>query len=390
MASAQFGQRGRGGAGLSTPEKVSSEIQEVYKQLDEKSGQDPPKRDLRYKTETEPVKTKLFRADPKLLENKFVAKFGVMPAGLDLNDQESVTRLNARVEAERYVRYPDEIRALVLWNRAYMFRSSSRASFEESPAQEELFKLWADKCPPELRPAQRIIDFLTSEEGNRDVIRSRSSPSPSALARWQFTVYAPDAEAAQERAAAILQLLDCGLSRPMQRFALEQGKAALAEARQAESEVAAANKAIESERAKLAKPSEISDDILSQLKAQKIMVAIELSGLSARVKACDEMLVKPLPANTLASIGDMKVKAEIDRIGIKEKLDQINALIAEGDARQAASARLLTLTRAKQRAQSSLSSAQTTAAWYADIFALYAPFQLEGNQITISPIEWTN
>ena len=42
--------------------------------------------------------------------------------------------------------------------------------------------------------------------------------------------------------------------------------------------------ALKQEQEKLAKPSEISTDILSQLKAQKVMVAVELAGLNARVK----------------------------------------------------------------------------------------------------------
>src|SRR2546422_8396245 len=39
---------------------------------------------------------------------------------------------------------------------------------------------------------------------------------------------------------------------------------------------------LRAEEAKLEKPSEISTDILSQLKAQKVMVAVELAGLNAR------------------------------------------------------------------------------------------------------------
>ena len=58
-------------------------------------------------------------------------------------------------------------------------------------------------------------------------------------------------------------------------------------------EVAKQGVTLRAEEEKLSKPSEISADILSQLKAQKVMVAVELAGLNWRVKACDEMLKDP-------------------------------------------------------------------------------------------------
>ena len=152
------------------------------------------------------------------------------------------------------------------------------------------------------------------------------------------------------------------------------------------------NEAIRVEQERLSKPSEITPDILSQLKAQKVMVAVELAGLIARVKACDEMLKEPkkLEISTLQSISDMKVKAEIERVGIKEKLDQINTFIGEGDGREAATSRLAGAQTNKQGLQRSLSLQTSYARNFALLVELYAPLQLEANQVTVSPVEWTN
>ncbi|HZN36211.1 MAG TPA: hypothetical protein VFB80_20420, partial [Pirellulaceae bacterium] len=124
----------------------------------------------------------------------------------------------------------------------------------------------------------------------------------------------------------------------------------------------------------------------------KVMVAVELAGLMARVKACDGMLKDPkrLEISTLQSISDMKVKAEIEFVGIKEKLDQINAFIGEGNDREAAASRLATAETNKARAQSRLASADNSALSYGELVLIYAPLQIEGNQIIISPIQWTN
>ena len=147
---------------------------------------------------------------------------------------------------------------------------------------------------------------------------------------------ASTAEEAEARAAAILRLYDCGAARPLQRYFLAEAQEYLTEARAACDQFAKLSDEIAAEEEKIAKPSEVSPDILSQLKAQRVMVAVELAGLNARVKACDSMLNEPkrLEVSTLQSISDMKVKAEIERIGTKEKLDQINSFIAEGDRRE--------------------------------------------------------
>src|SRR5439155_14574231 len=127
-----------------------------------------------------------------------------------------------------------------------------------------------------------------------------------------------------------------------QQYFLAEGRKRIENARTRYVEVARQGDVLRAEQEKLAKPSEISADILSQLKAQKVMVAVELAGLNARVKACDEMLkdAKRLEVSALQSISDMKVKAEIERVGIKEKLDQINTFINEGDTRQATHGRI--------------------------------------------------
>ncbi len=382
------------------PETVPVEVDQAYQQLDEKSLQDIPERKPKVFQAAEPVLTKLFRADPKLLENKFVASITVLAAGLDPEDEESRQQFEKRRDIESRIRNFDnplsEFQPLIGQQQPLFSNSYGRST--ERPIS-EYFQLLVESCPANQRPPGDVVAFLTSADCDRDV-RLRGTPivrqSPQGksvgypVGGWQFTIYAPTFEAAEQRAKAILKLLDGGLSRPIQRHLLKQGQAALAEAHKYEAEVAMVNETIRTAEAQLEKPSEITPDILSQLKAQKIMVAIELSGLSARVKACDAMLAKELPPGTLASIGDMKVKAEVERVGIKEKLDQINAFISEGDNRETVKAALLKAASAKIRASDNLSRRSSTAQWNAELIALYAPLQLDGNEIKISPLEWTN
>jgi hypothetical protein len=392
-----FGRYVPGGAERRSPrpEKVAEEIVQLYQQFDDKATQAPPQRTFVVARATDKVKTPLFKADPKLLENKWVAEFTVLPGGLDLKDEKSLLEFENRLRSDDRARgsHPKNLEDAVTWGGRRVFIGGH----VEDSSLSKHFQRLADNCPPE----QPEVAFLTSPDADRDVQRrpttfmglSSTGPYPRAnLRAWQFTVFAPTAEQAEQRARAIVRLLDCGMCLPMQRYCLAKGREALVAAHKAEADIAKQNEAIRVEQEKLAKPSEISPDILSQLKAQKVMVAVELAGLIARVKACDEMLKDPkrLEISTLQSISDMKVKAEIERVGIKEKLDQINAFIGEGDGREAASSKLTAAEASKLRAQQLLSSYSSDARGFGQLVELYAPLQLVGNQITISPLEWTN
>jgi hypothetical protein len=258
----------------------------------------------------------------------------------------------------------------------------------------EQFKLYVEYSLPEDRPAAPMIEYLTSADCDRDIVRNWTVTvnGVSYPDGWTYKIYAPTAEAAEERAATLLQLIDGGMSRPMQRYFLDEGRKALEAAKKQYEEVAAKSAVIKAEEAKLAKPSEISSDILSQLKAQRVMVAVELAGLSARVKACDEMLKDPkkLEISALQSISDMKVKAEIERVGIKEKLDQINAYISEGDQRQTSRSSIESLTASRGSLSNQARRREGDAASFAALFEFYNPLPLVDDKIIVGPVEWTN
>lgn len=391
------------------PEKVTEGIVRRYRELDEKALAEVPPRDYQIKLQTEPAKTALFRADPKLFENKFVASFVVLAAGVDPTDQASVEQFRDRqtTNDNMHRSFPDNLRMLTIWgDGASLFHAGSYPHLERTPLN-EFHRLLVEQCPANQRPQERVTAFLTSADCNRDIARldlqrnerlSRSSPQPkttidyTGVGGWQYAVYAPTKDEAELRVAAILKLLDGGMSRPIQLYLLARGRESLELALKTQAEIAEKNEAIRIEEDKLTQPSEISPDILSQLKAQRVMVAVELAGLIARVKACDEMLKDPkqLEISTLQSVSDMKVKAEIERVGIKEKLDQINRFITEGDGRESANSKILTLQFQKRSLQQSLQRQDSMAVACINQIELYAPLQIGGNQVTISPIEWTN
>src|SRR4029079_1194770 len=186
---------------------------------------------------------------------------------------------------------------------------------------------------------------------------------------------APTVKEAESRVAALIRLHDCGICRPLQQYFYSEGQANLIRARAGCDQFDKLTEEVHAEEEKISGPSEVSADILSQLKAQKIMVAVELAGLNARVKACDSMLSDPkkLELNAIQSISDMKVKAEIERIGTKEKLDQIISFIADGDKREAISSNILKLNGRRATVQREVSNTAAAAEMDAYLVGFYSP-----------------
>jgi hypothetical protein len=394
----------------SEPVAVPATLAERYQKMAEQLQQPLAKRDIQIVAgEVQTVSRKGIL--PSILDqHKFMAVFSIQPQGFDSKKEAVAIQHYERLQldGQSLQKYPQELDRLLKIDGVRIIHGQwegfarRRNGDETEPKEKELvqtrFQQLAGLCPRELLPDQKVVDFLSSEVSNRDVyqfVKSTQyklpSGNPAIQAQLTVTVFALTAAEAEERARAIIQLYDGGLSRPMQQYLLEQGKKSLQFAAPEHDKVKQLEDQWKAEREKLAKPSEISPDILSQLKAQKVMVAVELAGLSARVKACDAMLTEPrkLEISTLQSISDMKVKAEIERVGIKEKLDQINLFIAEGDTREKARERMTALANEMSEVRQKIFNYERSASQYASLFDLYAPFAVVDNQIKISPIEWT-
>jgi hypothetical protein len=344
-------------------------VEARFREIDEDELKNPPQRD--YKVEVSPLKKrKLFRADPKLLENKYIV-------GLILRQRDHSTLERFGVLENDSM--PKEIRELI----ALDSRGRLDSNMGGPQRLSDIFRLLTERCQQEDR-SQAAAAYLTSPEFDREHQFNFNQS-------MNFTLYAPTQKDAEERAAAIIRLYDCGAARPLQRYFLAEGRKRLAAAHTMCEQYEALSAQIIDQEKKLAVPSEVSPEILSDLKAQRVMVAVELAGLNARVKACDTMLNEPqkFPPSALQSISDMKVKAEIERIGTQEKLDRINAFIAEGDKRDAIQKQIETLKSQQATLARTASFRIREADHHARMVAYFAPRELEGNAITISPVEWT-
>ena len=356
-----------------------------------------PERDLKVKT-LPLAKVKFTRPDPKLLENKFIATLVLRAGGVDPADANAVQQFHQQLMI--FQGFSNQGSALPVEHQPKgmslmgVFYPESREKM--NPANLPVHFQWlVERSPPEALPAKELTSFLASPECTRDVVRfgrkNALGENFSNLSETVFNVYARTQDDAVARTKAIVRLYDAGFSRPSQEVLLGELRKSIERARGEFAKIPPVQEALAAEIEKAAKPSEITSDILKELKAQKVMVAVEVAGLSARVKACDAMLQDPvkLGVGALQSVSDMKVKAEVERVGIKEKLDAINAFIAEGNARDEARKKAGELARHRDTLVTQSQDAAMVANRYLQVLKLFEPFEIPDNQITVAPLEWT-
>jgi hypothetical protein len=385
-------------------EKALQELQKRFATLDKQVQQPLPERELTVKMNPALKIPFLRRPDPKLLENKFVGIIKFTPAVYSRAGQDAPSEFRSFAESRRMGGIwstPPTEEQIKLHSATWQLGEPMRIYDMRIDARRMQPMLWStyfqglkELTPAKQLPEPAVLDFLTSEAADRDVESGGFSEFTFDQDRridLTFAVYAPTAEEATDRTRGIARLLDGGMSRPVQTYMLGRGKQSLADAEARLAEVLNTSEAIAAEEKILATPSEISPEILTQLKSQKVMIAVEEAGLAARVKACDAMLAdnRKLEISTLQSIGDMKVKAEIERVGLKEKLDQINKFIGEGDERTRRQEQIQTLASKLRRENAEFGSAMTRATHFANLVDLFAPLQVRENEIAVSPIEWT-
>ena len=101
---------------------------------------------------------------------------------------------------------------------------------------------------------------------------------------------APTAESAEAAVKALLSVYDYGFSKPLQEKILAARKDALAQGAEAAAECEKAKaKTLELENAlaPLKQYDDITKEMLSDLKTQQRMIAIDMVGVEARIKACE-------------------------------------------------------------------------------------------------------
>jgi hypothetical protein len=148
----------------------------------------------------------------------------------------------------------------------------------------------------------------------------------------QVRIFAPTEDRAKQLSQAYITLVDYGV-RDLWQAKLRDTVKDLPPLRTAlkESQTALAEK--EKEREGLKEYQDIGSESLTQFRTQQRLIGVDLTGVEARIEACNKILSDPGPRPGREQVLSIKIASEIDLVGLTAKRRSLETIIEKGRQR---------------------------------------------------------
>ncbi len=324
-----------------------------------------PKRELVFDVSEEEHSVKLFAADPRLLEQRYVALF----------------RIHMPRPPQGYLHRP--------LCEAYelLFEGPLSRCFEQL----------ITTTPEERLPPKDVVSALVTETSRvvrRDgKIVDREQRTPTRELTVEFTLFAPTADRARELAEGLLALCDYGLSYPTQQGIIRLRKDAekqlaehQAELQKAERELARQGEQLQ----QLEQFDDITKEALDGLTTQRRLISVDLAGVRARLEACEKILAgrDKLSPSRVEQVETIKIAAEIELVGLMARQAYIDHIVEMGRQRMKVLQTLAALNLQVQKHKSGVRSGLEEVQTFESQRERYVPLEVEDGKIMIRRIKW--
>ncbi len=346
-----------------------------------------PERELTFEVSEEEYPMGLFKADPKLLEQRYVATFQLIVSypPKDYHGRRAKVYRSPHLDRGdmRLRDDPSENLLGVLYE--WAFRAAS--------LDPRVFQGLVKRIPEVRLPPEEVVSWLTTDPAFHVRFRRSSVLAKAAVPRrWDldYEVFAPTPEQAQELVAGLLAFYDWGLSYPLQQECL-RGK----EAHQADVESVPAKlkefrealSALERELEGLKDYEDVTGDTLKDLTTEIRRISVEIAGVQARIRACERILAKAA-GRQMEQIETLSLTAEIDLVGLQARMKALEDLVGKGRSRVELVKKqhqvLLDLNKAELHSKQS----NLAIAHYEAQRQQAMPYPVKGNKVVIRPIKW--
>ena len=256
--------------------------------------------------------------DEELSEQKFMAEFRTRIPRLDLE----LTRRSRAV--------PDWVEEN---ERPQLVLSMFQKNFRYGQKQRKDFSAFLKEIPEERRPRSEVFNPL--------VRITKASATESKYQEWSFQVFALTPDQAKEVVESLLSIYDYGLSLPMQKQFVRRKVLAAKELAQAREQFEQGKVNVDEWNSQLERMKEYEDvdsKALTTYLEQQRMIDVELSGIKARIDACNKLLGQPkanLPSSRAEQIETIKITAEIELVGLTAKRSTISTIVQNSQNRLA-------------------------------------------------------
>lgn len=353
-----------------------------------------PKRELIIEESKEPIDVELFAADPKLLEQKFVATFTFQRPQLGRDDLYLVMGRKGDSAGLQEL-------STLLWVDLQDSKVAPRLSGSSIPPI--LITDWLRQLDKrtvgEHRPEKAILKQLLMTNRVRMKLKHESSrfgpyggvgvrtgqPAPQT-----FHLIGPDFETTSAMALALIKLHDYGVTMKMQERLIADMKQRKAKLPELLAEFQVGRKKLKASSEKLKGFESIPLDVIADLQIKQRLVSVDIAGAQARISACEDILKRKevrSPKNA-EHVESMKITAEVELVGLTAQLEILGSIIESGRKRKLLSSSLSITRSAVSRIENRIESEIGRIDFLEASRIRFRPTPIVNNTIQIRPIKW--
>jgi prefoldin subunit 5 len=269
-----------------------------------------------------------------------------------------------------------------------------------NPSRMALFSMVTDgfsednaRYPEEFRLSKDIIASVTWENPPFIEIQSNlGKDSTGNTNRIEVRLLAPTDKQARQWAEKWLAIYDSGLCYPAQKDCINLKKKSVEMLAENSDRLKNAEEDYNNAKQEVDKYKEFADitpESIITLTTQRRMLAVDLAGINARIKACQEMLTKGnMPDARKDQIETARVAAEIELRGLDAKQTEIDRIIQGAQSRQKFTIIINRPPQYIQQIKNSIDNIQKAIPELEQYQLGYQTLLVEDGKVTIRRIKW--
>ena len=337
-----------------------------------------PERKLTFDVSEEEQPMAFDVADPKLLEQRYVATFQLVGPG------------RPRV----YAFGPFAPEPINDYSRAVV---RHKTLFFGGKPSEAVLKSALDEMPKGRLPSKEVVSLLRMAGSpclRRSLIRFDAGTEDQKYLS-QFTILAPSPERAKELVQGVLSLYDFGGFYPLQRAALAVKGAyqkRLTEQRANLKEAGDALATLEKQLKDLKEFEDITQEALVNFITQQRLISVDMRGVKARINACNKILAtgmsRRLAPSRVEQLETLKIAAEIELVGLAARKEALEDIVKKGRERKEVSAKRVQALNRVGALEREVSRILEGITHYEAELKKCAPYPVQDGKVVIRRIKW--
>lgn len=338
----------------------------------------PPAREIKFEVATTPVKWRLFRAEAKLLEHKYVARVWLkLPA-----PRPGISLGAVRQDVPGVAPEDVELHALVRFGKRH-FTGSQHATDVDSSISKSM-KEYLARIPEDRKSKLDELDFFESDDVDLGYL---SYPSEHGRRVADLLVFARTRAEAERRATTLVALLDQAVTRPVQQKLLDKHAQLAAQFRKVQAELLAAEADVALLQKKLQEHPDSAD--LASLRHRQFQLDLERAGVQARLAACDARLQAELSQEQRKRLDKLKLSTEFELKGCEARCAVADKYVEQVAAHNQVAQDWKKTKRLISGFQLNLKNMSRTLDELKLELDDYQPLPLVDGKVILQPVEWT-